>query len=106
MVFVPGEAGETVVGEEYKCGVEVRKEPVSRETDLRWITLMWEPGGAVPSGNMVMVMRLLLCGISRSGSGRINRMCPNRNNKACVLPEEKESQYQMHHKQDDCEAWR
>jgi len=51
----------------------------------------------VPSCNMVMVMKLLLCGISRPGSGWINGVCPNRNNKACVLPEEKESQYQMHH---------
>lgn len=55
---------------------------------------------------MVMVMKMLLCGISRSVNWGINRVCPNRNNQACALLEEKESQYQMHHKQDDCDTWR
>lgn len=46
-----------------------------------------------------------LC-ISRSVSWGVNRVCPNRNNQARVLQEEKESQCQMHHKQDDRDTWR
>lgn len=55
---------------------------------------------------MAVLIKVLLCGVSRPVSWGINRVCTNRNNPACVLQEEKESQYQMHHKQDDCDAWR
>lgn len=47
------------------------KSPVVGEDlgDLPWLTSMWEPGGMVRSYHMVMVIKLMLCGISRSGSG-------------------------------------
>ena len=57
-----------MVSEEHEHSVEVRKKPVSR-VDLQWLTSLWEHEGTVPSCNMVMVMKLLLCRISRSGGG-------------------------------------
>lgn len=70
------------------------------------LTSVWEPGTWCLSCIMVMVMKMLLSGISRPVNWGINRVCPNRNNQACILQEEEESQYQMHHKQDDCDTWR
>lgn len=71
-----------------------------------WLISVWEPGAWYLPCIMAMLIKMLLCGISRPVNWGINRMCPNRNNQACVLQEEKESQYQMHHKQDDCGTWR
>lgn len=89
---VPAVVNSPVVGEE--------------QGGQQWLTSMWEPGGMVPSCHMIMVMKLLLCGISRPDSGWINGVCANRDNEACIIVEEKENQYQMHHKQDDCETRR